>query len=435
MTPRSTKLQTSEGKEAEKRAKGKPCLADYKDLVSNALAEVPFVDVHTHLFPALASELCLRGIDDLLTYHYLTVETLRYRKMTPRNFFALDKASQADEVWRTLFVEHTPLSEACRGVLTVLDAYGLDTAAPDLKEARAFFGGLSLEGHINMVMKKANMEFVVMTNDIFDQAERRHWGPNFIKDRRFRGAMRVELLINSPERALVKMKELGYDAGRAKYDVKNYIVERFLESSRQSLDPVYVAASLPHSFRWDDGSFGNKMLKEVLLPFCEANKLPIALMAGVDRQKNPELDSGGDSLGSVDVSSIGDLCRTNPRVSFMVTLLSREDQHQLCVMSRKFPNLTPFGCWWFLNNPSLIDEITRMRIELLGLSFVPQHSDARVLDQLIYKWDHTRKAMAHVLAEKYADLDEAGRPVSPAEIRKDCEELFSLNAKRLFGIS
>ena len=32
-----------------------------------------------------------------------------------------------------------------------------------------------------------------------------------------------------------------------------------------------------------------------------------------------------------------------------------------------------------------------MRIELLGTSFIPQHSDARVLDQLIYKWDHSRQ--------------------------------------------
>ena len=39
------------------------------------------------------------------------------------------------------------------------------------------------------------------------------------------------------------------------------------------------------------------------------------------------------------------------------------------------------GCWWFVNNPSLIDEITRMRMELLGTSFIPQHSDARILDQ------------------------------------------------------
>ncbi len=435
MSPRSTKPLPEEEMKAESKAQVGRSSAEYLPIVSKVLAEAPIVDVHTHLFPASAGKLCLRGIDELLTYHYLMVETLRYRKITPREFLAMEKARQADEVWKTLFVEHTPVSEASRGVLTVLEAFGLDTRSLDLDQARSFFGGMSPQEHIDIVLKKANIQFLVMTNDIFDQAERDYWGPDFIKDRRFRAAMRIEMLINSPERALSKMREMGYDAGRAKYDVKNYIVERFLESARQSLDPVYVAASLPHTFRWDDGSFGAKMLKEVLLPFCEANRLPMALMVGVDRQKNPELDGGGDSMGSVDVSGIGDLCRANPRVSFMVTLLSREDQHELCVMARKFPNLTPFGCWWFLNNPSLVDEITRMRLELLGLSFIPQHSDARVLDQLIYKWEHTRKAVARVLAEKYADLEEAGRPVGEDEVKRDCDELFSLNAKRIFGIS
>jgi hypothetical protein len=50
-------------------------------------------------------------------------------------------------------------------------------------------------------------------------------------------------------------------------------------------------------------------------------------------------------------------------------VLARENQHELAVLARKFRNLHIFGCWWFLNNPSLVDEVTRMRVELLGLSF------------------------------------------------------------------
>jgi hypothetical protein len=44
-----------------------------------------------------------------------------------------------------------------------------------------------------------------------------------------------------------------------------------------------------------------------------------------------------------------------------------------------------------LNNPSLVEEITRMRLEMLGMSFIPQHSDARVLEQVIYKWRSSRQ--------------------------------------------
>ena len=76
-----------------------------------------------------------------------------------------------------------------------------------------------------------------------------------------------------------------------------------------------------------------------------------------------------------------------------------------------------FGCWWFLNNPSIIDEITRLRMETLGLSFIPQHSDARVLDQLIYKWSHSRKIIAEILVDKYSDIMDAGWYVSEDEIK------------------
>ena len=85
----------------------------------------------------------------------------------------------------------------------------------------------------------------------------------------------------------------------------------------------------------------------------------------------------------------------------------------------------PFGCWWFVNNPSLIDEITRMRVELLGTSFIPQHSDARVLEQLIYKWDHSRQVLARVLTEKFDAIAQTGRRVTSEEITRTIRLMLS----------
>src|SRR5437870_7823708 len=96
--------------------------------------------------------------------------------------------------------------------------------------------------------------------------------------------------------------------------------------------------------------------------------------------------SGGDAVGKANLRSVESLCRNFPQNRFLASVLSRENQHELCVYARKFNNLMPFGCWWFLNNPSIVEEITRERIEMLGTSFTPQHSDARVLEQVIYKW-------------------------------------------------
>ena len=106
-------------------------------------------------------------------------------------------------------------------------------------------------------------------------------------------------------------------------------------------------------------------------------------------------------------------------------MLSRENQHELCVYARKFSNLMPFGCWWFLNNPSIVEEITRERIEMLGSSFIPQHSDARVLEQIIYKWRHSRRVIAESLFASYTALVKDGFPLTPEHIRRDVQRMFS----------
>ena len=90
-------------------------------LVSSVFALTPVTDIHTHLFDPAMGSLLLWGIDELLTYHYLVAEVLRARpEMTYKVFWAMPKSAQADLIWQELFVKRTPVSEACRGVLTVL---------------------------------------------------------------------------------------------------------------------------------------------------------------------------------------------------------------------------------------------------------------------------------------------------------------------------
>jgi hypothetical protein len=150
----------------------------------------------------------------------------------------------------------------------------------------------------------------------------------------------------------------------------------------------------------------------------------MALMLGVKRAVNPALRLAGDGSGQCRLGALEHLCEQFPNNKFLVTVLARENQHELCVVARKFRNLHIFGCWWFTNIPSVIEEMTRMRLELLGLSFTPQHSDARVLDQLIYKWTHSRRVLTRVLAETYAEVAATGWVPSRAEIERDVRDLF-----------
>ena len=168
-------------------------------------------------------------------------------------------------------------------------------------------------------------------------------------------------------------------------------------------------------------------MKDVVLPLCRDLDVPLALMIGARRAVNPALRMAGDASGHADLRAVENLCRDFPDNRFLVTLLSRENQHELCVYARKFRNLMPFGCWWFLNNPSIVEEITRERLEMLGTSFIPQHSDARILEQLIYKWRNTRRTMAPILANTYKALAEDGRDVTKADIQRDVTKLFRGN--------
>lgn len=68
-----------------------------------------------------------------------------------------------------------------------------------------------------------------------------------------------------------------------------------------------------------------------------------------------------------------------------------------------------------------------MSAPMLGMSFIPQHSDARILEQVLYKWRNTRRTLVPILANTYRLLAEDGRPLSKADIQKDVEKLFRGN--------
>ncbi|MBJ8191965.1 glucuronate isomerase, partial [Bacillus cereus] len=122
------------------------------------------------------------------------------------------------------------------------------------------------------------------------------------------------------------------------------------------------------------------LLDGAVVPVCRELGLPLALMVGVRRQVNPALRLAGDMSMQADLGLLERLCLRYPELQLLVTVLARENQHELAVLARKFRNLTIFGCWWFLHTESMIREMTSFRTELLGTSYIPQHSDCRVLE-------------------------------------------------------
>jgi hypothetical protein len=400
-------------------------------MVEAAVQQTAVLDMHTHLFPPSFGDMNLWGMDALLTYHYLIAETFRTSDVSVDAFWAMPRDHQADLIWDTLFVRSTPLSEATRGVVTVLSALGLDPSAPNLSEARSFFAALAPEEYVDRVLSTAGVSGVVMTNDPLDDAERAFWESGASVDPRFHAALRLDPILNDWPSGSAKLRARGYNAAESLDESAINAVRHFLDDWITRLHPLYLAVSLPDEFRYPDGSLGgyarHRLIEDAVLPAAREHGLPFALMIGVRRAVNPALRLAGDGLGRADISAVERLCANHADNRFLVTVLSREDQHELCVAARKFRNLMPFGCWWFLNNPSIIAEITAERLEMLGTTFIPQHSDARVLDQLLYKWPHARRVLSDVLVEMYVRLAQSGRRVTPEEVQRDVTRLFSGN--------
>jgi hypothetical protein len=402
--------------------------------VEHELQAAQFIDIHTHLYMPSLGPVGLWGIDNLVTYHYLEAELFRSSTIQPTAYWQLSQQEKADAIWKALFVENAPLSEATRGVIAVLQAFGLPTESADLREARAFFAAQKLPAHIRHVFKLAGMSEAVMTNDPLDPSEAPEWLKGAELDPLFHPVLRLDRILNKWAEHWQILAAQGYQVDAQATGKSTAEVRRFLADWHKRMKPVYMAVSLPDTFQFPEHSVRGRLLAEAVLPACREFGIPLSLMIGVRYLVNPALKLAGDALGKADLRTVEYLAREYPENRFLISVLSRENQHELCVYARKFANLMPFGCWWFLNNPSIVEEMTRERLEMLGTSFIPQHSDARILEQVIYKWRNTRRTMAPILTNAYRLLAEDGRGVTRTDIQRDVARLFRGNFERFTGL-
>ncbi|TDH74251.1 hypothetical protein CCR75_001438 [Bremia lactucae] len=403
--------------------------------VREAVASVQVIDVHTHLFPPSHGNLMLWGINELLTYHYLVAEFLQTSRIQVEEFNSYPKEQQAVIIWQHLFIDRSPVSEACRGVLTTLHLLGLDhlVAKRDIAAIQNWFNQQDPEEYVDTVFRLSGLKYAVMTNIPFEPKEACHWlgdpatntPPPAWSRKYFRSALRVDQVL------LGDWASIGPTLDVFKLPHTLAGVRGVLEKWIDIMKPEYFMASVPIFFEYSDENAlestsdtlpsGYELLTKVLLPLAEKKNLPIALKFDSVRPINACYGVAGDGVKPSNVDILINLCNDFPRVKFLATFLSRVNQHEVTVTANKFPNLHLYGCWWYCNNPSIIEELTRMRIEILGTAFTSQHSDARVLDQLIYKWSHSRDVIGEVLVDMYQKLFATGWKVSKSDIERDVQ--------------
>src|SRR4051812_17959591 len=238
-------------------------------MVTDAVQRAPIRDIHTHLYDPAFGPLLLWGIDELLVYHYLVAESFRYFDLPYEKFWSLSKSEQAGLIWDALFIQNSPISEACRGVLTTLHALGLDVKKRDLPALRQWFSGQKVDAHITRCMELAGVRKIYMTNSPFDDLERPVWEKGFQRDERFAAALRIDPLLLSWAEAAPALARWGYQVQAEPVSQKTFDeVRRFLADWTKRLGAQYVMVSLPSHFQFPSKEIVTLLIEKAVLPHC-----------------------------------------------------------------------------------------------------------------------------------------------------------------------
>ena len=185
------------------------------------------------------------------------------------------QAAQADLIWDELFLRHSPLSEACRGVLTTLHLLGVDAKKRDLPALRRWFAKQNLEKHIARCLGLAGVGKICMTNSPFDDLERSAWEKGFRRDERFVAALRIDPLLLDWPRSATRLAEWGYGVGAGLSEPVIGETRRFLEDWTRRMGAKYLMVSLPPDFAFPDRNHCAQLIEKAQVGNRERHQLDL----------------------------------------------------------------------------------------------------------------------------------------------------------------
>ena len=390
--------------------------------IDGELAKATFIDSHSHIDPHAPSA---RTLADILGYHYYT--ELVHSAGAPREAIegpGLDEESRVARIVAGLThltntIQHAWLMEIAR------DLFGFEGDSltpsnwPDL--ARRVRERSADQGWTATVLAKSHIEAVFLTNDFDDPLQgfdTSLWVP----------CLRVDELVFHTGKPGV-LERLARTSGVEPGDIGRLgqavaaVADRFVRSGARA-----AAISLPPDFRprpVDDADAGRALsavlrdglaaptadrsalsahLFWTIAGICQDRHLPFDLMIGVRRAVYPGgVHQGQDLLdGRLSLADYAPLFNAFPRVRFPVSVLSRPLNHELVSFAWIFPNVLPFGHWWYANTPSTIHSDLEQRIEAVPRTkLLGYYSDMYKAEFGYPKFAMYRRTLARVLADRF----------------------------------
>ena len=375
-----------------------------KFFIEKFVNSTPIFDIHTHLFPSKFKKYYNVGLIKLLNYHYLKAELFSLGNIKINYFNKLNDNKKARIIWNNLFLNRYPLSTATQGVLRILKIYGVDDVNQKFEKILKITNENQLsEGDIFSI---TNIKRVVMTNNPFEKDEKKILNLN--KDNRYLPSIRIDDLFLKPKNKKDFLMS-SYLSNHKKIKKAINEIKKILKTNR----PSYFSLS---SENFDE--FKNDLFFDNFLSLLRQSKTPMMLLIGVKRGVNKLYNDAGDGIGTMNLNNLEKILSKFPNNNFLISCLDYRDQFRLNVLARKFQNLKIVGFWWFNNNESIIENLLKQRFELLGDNFILQHSDARIVDQLVYKWLDFKSIYIKVMVEKYHKLLSLGYKIKASDLEK-----------------
>jgi hypothetical protein len=109
----------------------------------------------------------------------------------------------------------------------------------------------------------------------------------------------------------------------------------------------------------------------------------------------------GSRLSQRTIAQVAEMIGRHPRLRFQVFLSSRHGNQSLCTLARELPNLSVAGYWWHNFFPDVMRQIIAERLDMLPVNKqVGYFSDAYCVEWTYAKAILVRKQLARVFADK-----------------------------------
>lgn len=398
-----------------------------RSMIWTAVHETPAVDVRTFVRHPRPSDPGESGLDGLLTSPGVLEEFFRRRAQgggagaepevaAAREAYikSLTPGELADIVWRQLFVDHPPLSEATRVVLTAMGLFGLDVASGDLRILREQYDRIPPAERLEKIMRLANLRLVLYPVESLE-VEEENGLP--IRPPSFRPVLSLNLLLGDWKESARKLRTQGFGVKGKVDEFAPLELRRHLGSEIARLGPAALSLDWPAGHHALDDGVG-RLVREAALPLCRERGLPFFIAAGE----------------AEDIGALSPLWENEPEIRFLL-FPSREDQ--LFPASRaatRHRNLLLCGPDGPLAYPHCLELFIGRRLETCGSTFHACHSGAVIPEELVGRWAHMRWVLGETLIRRYAELWRTGWRYTEAGVRQDVTAILGGNARKFMGI-